>query len=167
MNTRSSWANNDDNTNNNASGLANILSQIVAKPNARRPNDGEEIRMIVTSSNPTTLQVTVGLAYHLTKDVVRSGGAPKGEDGRWKRQDDHQRNCPNGDENRGRKPACYECGSLDHLRNVCTRLNRDPNNAARNQGAPAHGRVHVIEAEEVRQDLNVKKCKNQGIVIVL
>ncbi|GJT85527.1 hypothetical protein Tco_1067244 [Tanacetum coccineum] len=159
MNTRSSLANNDDNTNNNASGLANILSQIVAKPNARRANDGEgssnlateeycrkdkvqkleyefwhhqmlgtevdkytarfhklakmvlhmvsteekriyqyiwglipKIRRNVTSSNPITLQAVVGLAYHLTKDVVRSGGAPKGEDGGWKRQDNHQRN---------------------------------------------------------------------------
>ncbi|GJX44421.1 hypothetical protein Tco_0261097 [Tanacetum coccineum] len=40
-----------------------------------------EIRMIVTSSNPTTLQVVVGLAYHLTNDMVRTSGAPKGQDG--------------------------------------------------------------------------------------
>ncbi|GJY53300.1 putative reverse transcriptase domain-containing protein [Tanacetum coccineum] len=52
-----------------------------------------KIRMIVTSSNPTTLQATVG---HFAK-------ACKNREG-------------NG--NDGRRPSCYECGSLDHLQDV-------------------------------------------------
>nr|GEZ21587.1 zinc finger, CCHC-type, retrotransposon Gag domain protein [Tanacetum cinerariifolium] len=47
-----------------------------------------KIRMIVTSSNPTTLQAAVGLAYRLTNDIVRTGRALKGQDGGKKRQND-------------------------------------------------------------------------------
>ncbi|GJX02998.1 hypothetical protein Tco_0188914 [Tanacetum coccineum] len=67
------------------------------------------------------------------------------------------RNRRRGEGNNGRISACYKCGSFDHLRNVCSRLNRAPNNNnnARNHRAPARGRVHVIGAEEARQDPNV------------
>nr|GEV61586.1 hypothetical protein [Tanacetum cinerariifolium] len=41
MNSHSSGANNDDNTNNNVSGLADLLMQIVTNLNARRANDAE------------------------------------------------------------------------------------------------------------------------------
>nr|GFA21104.1 zinc finger, CCHC-type, retrotransposon Gag domain protein [Tanacetum cinerariifolium] len=36
-----------------------------------------KIRMNVTSSNPTTLQAAIGIAYRLTNDVFRSSGAQK------------------------------------------------------------------------------------------
>ncbi|GJR36071.1 putative reverse transcriptase domain-containing protein [Tanacetum coccineum] len=133
-----------------------------------------EVKRMVTSSNPITLQAAVGMDYRLTNDVVRSSWASKGNDSGWKRYEDQQRN-------RGRnypkydkckqtghlarnchRAACYECGSFDHLRNVCPRLNRAPNNNnknnnnnARNQRAPARGRVHVIGAEETRQNPNL------------
>ncbi|GKB59258.1 zinc finger, CCHC-type, retrotransposon gag domain protein [Tanacetum coccineum] len=102
-----------------------------------------EIRMIVTSSNPTTLQVAVGLAYHLTNDMT--GHFAKA--------------CKNreGNGNDGRRPSCYECGSLNHLRNVCPRLNQAPNNNnnAANPRAPARGQVYVIREKEAVQNPNV------------
>nr|GEV08810.1 hypothetical protein [Tanacetum cinerariifolium] len=122
-----------------------------------------EIIRMVTSSNPITLQAVVGLAYRLTNDVVRSRRRQMVMivEGRGTRIDKEietvhlARNCHMGEGNNRRKSACYECGSFDHLRNVCPRLNRAPNknnNNARNQRAPARGRVYVIRADETRAD---------------
>ncbi|GKB17275.1 zinc finger, CCHC-type, retrotransposon gag domain protein, partial [Tanacetum coccineum] len=47
-----------------------------------------EIRRMVTSSNPITLQAVVGLAYRLTNDLVRSSRASKGNDSGRKRHKD-------------------------------------------------------------------------------
>ncbi|GJS30992.1 putative reverse transcriptase domain-containing protein [Tanacetum coccineum] len=178
-----------------------------------------EFRRMVTSSNPITLQAVVGMAYHLTNDVVRSSGTSKENDSGRKRYKDQQRNqgrnqqdkrcarynlhhsgnfpkcnkckqmghlarncqrdarnCPKCDKykqmghlasncqreggNNGRRPACYECGSFDHLMNVCLRFNRAPNNNnnnnnAGNQRAPTRDRVLMIGAEETRQNPNL------------
>nr|GEY82763.1 hypothetical protein [Tanacetum cinerariifolium] len=66
--------------------------------------------------------------------------------------------------------ACYECGSTDHSRSACPRLNRaqgsgrnHPNQVAannggqcrRNQGNQARGRAFMLGAEEARQDPNI------------
>ncbi|KAJ9566947.1 hypothetical protein OSB04_002913 [Centaurea solstitialis] len=56
------------------------------------------------------------------------------------------------------KRTCHECGSPDHFRNTCPRLNRGPNAIqARpanqgNQGGLARGRVFEIGAEEAKQN---------------
>ncbi|GJZ29661.1 putative reverse transcriptase domain-containing protein [Tanacetum coccineum] len=66
--------------------------------------------------------------------------------------------------------ACYECGSIDHVRPACPRWNRSqgpgenrPNQVAANnggqgrgnQGNQARGRAFMLGAEEARQDPNI------------
>ncbi|GKD22203.1 putative reverse transcriptase domain-containing protein [Tanacetum coccineum] len=66
--------------------------------------------------------------------------------------------------------ACYECGSTDHLKSVCLRLNRAqgpggnrPNQVVannegqgrRNQGNQSRGRAFMLGAEEARWDPNI------------
>ncbi|GJY92545.1 putative reverse transcriptase domain-containing protein [Tanacetum coccineum] len=66
--------------------------------------------------------------------------------------------------------ACYECGSIDHVRSACPRLNKvqgpeenHPNQVAANnggrgrgnQGNQASGRAFMLGAEEARQDPNI------------
>ncbi|GJU81754.1 putative reverse transcriptase domain-containing protein [Tanacetum coccineum] len=66
--------------------------------------------------------------------------------------------------------ACYECGSTDHVRPACPRLNRArgpeenrPNQVAANNGGQGHGnqgnqargRAFMLGAEEARQDPNI------------
>ncbi|GKF04290.1 putative reverse transcriptase domain-containing protein [Tanacetum coccineum] len=66
--------------------------------------------------------------------------------------------------------VCYECGSTDHVRSACPRLNRAqgpegnrPNQVVANnggqgcgnQGNQARGRAFMLGAEEARQDPNI------------
>ncbi|GJW31371.1 putative reverse transcriptase domain-containing protein [Tanacetum coccineum] len=66
--------------------------------------------------------------------------------------------------------VCYKCGSTNHVRPACPRLNRaqgpegnHPNQVASNKGGQGHGnqgnqarsRAFMLGAEEARQDLNI------------
>ncbi|GJT90530.1 putative reverse transcriptase domain-containing protein [Tanacetum coccineum] len=62
--------------------------------------------------------------------------------------------------------VCYECGSSDHLRNTCPKLNRAPGQAGnrlalegnrntRNNGNQARGRAFSVNAVDALQDPNV------------
>ncbi|GKC75162.1 putative reverse transcriptase domain-containing protein [Tanacetum coccineum] len=76
--------------------------------------------------------------------------------------------------------ACYECGSTDHVRSACPRLNRaqgteenHPNQVAANntgqgrgnQGNQARGRAFMLGAEEARQDPNIVTASRQLVEI--
>nr|XP_043625615.1 uncharacterized protein LOC122597044 [Erigeron canadensis] len=77
---------------------------------------------------------------------------------------------PNSRNLQGNRGACYECGSTDHYRNLCPRLNRQPAPAAANpnqlqivgppppranQGQQDRGRVFPLNAVEAANDPNV------------
>nr|GEZ84787.1 reverse transcriptase domain-containing protein [Tanacetum cinerariifolium] len=66
--------------------------------------------------------------------------------------------------------ACFECGSTDHYKETCTRLNRAPGQGGNhpnqalvvdggqghgNNGNLAYGRAFMLGAEEARQDPNI------------
>ncbi|PWA79024.1 hypothetical protein CTI12_AA210180 [Artemisia annua] len=79
------------------------------------------------------------------------------------------RNYRNGDENQGQRLACYECGSLDHLRNTCPKLKRTPNQGGNRPNLamaiegpqdqnidipPARGRAYFVGTRENPQNRN-------------
>ncbi|GKE39634.1 hypothetical protein Tco_1463039 [Tanacetum coccineum] len=127
-----------------------------------------EIRRMITLSNPTTLQAAVGMASCLTNDVIRSSGVPKRNDNERKKQSDQQRNQDQNQQNKRRQVTCnygVATQDLDHLRNVCPKLNRAPNNNNNNAGNPrasARGRVHMIGAEEAVRNQNVVTVRVYG-----
>ncbi|GJV38257.1 putative reverse transcriptase domain-containing protein [Tanacetum coccineum] len=74
--------------------------------------------------------------------------------------------------------SCYECGSTDHVRSACPRLNRaqgleenrlnqvaanNEGQGRRNQGNQARGREFMLGAEEARQDPNI--VTGMGVLI--
>ncbi|GJS48668.1 putative reverse transcriptase domain-containing protein [Tanacetum coccineum] len=76
--------------------------------------------------------------------------------------------------------ACYECGSTDHVRSACLRLNRAhgpegnrPNQVAPNNGGQcrgnqenqARGRAFMLGAQEARQDPNIVTASGQLVEI--
>ncbi|KAI3691369.1 hypothetical protein L2E82_49718 [Cichorium intybus] len=182
-----------------------------------------EIRGMVTSANPTTIQSAVVLANRLTNNLIRTRATTT--EGSSKRKPDQQeegrsrgksrrkpktsknfvvktqepevtmtqerkqytgphpkcgrcnfhhvgacpvcRKCSQpghfakycNQSNEGAK-ACYQCGSTDHLRNACPKLNRGPGTGGQNPtrrnnqgnaGGQARGVAFVIGAEEARQ----------------
>ncbi|KAI3790948.1 hypothetical protein L2E82_04403 [Cichorium intybus] len=208
--------------------LARLVPHMVT-PEEKRINRfiwglAPEIRGMVTSANPTTIQSAVVLANRLTNDLIRTR-ATATEGSNSKRKLDQQEERRSGGKSR-RKPktsknfvvktqepevtktrerkqytgpnprcercnyhhaeacwvcsmcgrichlvkyckqnkegakACYECGSTDHLRNACPKLNRGPgtggqnptrHNNQGNAGGQARGVAFVIGAEEARQ----------------
>ncbi|GJY96416.1 putative reverse transcriptase domain-containing protein [Tanacetum coccineum] len=157
-----------------------------------------QIRGMVAVTKPKTMQKAVQISGVLTDEAVRNGSIKKvekrgnvGEPSKDKNGKDDNKRTRTGNvfsttinpDCRGvlrnvnpvnaRNPtvrACYECGSTDHVRSACSRLNRAqepegnrPNQVAanngghgrRNQGNQARGRAFMWGAEEARQDPNI------------
>ncbi|GJT99737.1 putative reverse transcriptase domain-containing protein [Tanacetum coccineum] len=147
-----------------------------------------QIRKMVAATEPKTMQKAVQISGALTYEAVRNGSIKKvekrgnvGEPSKDKNgKDDNKgtriRNAfattANPDPVNVRNPtlarrACYECGSTDHLKSTCPRLNREqrsggnrPNQVVANNGGQGHGnqargRAFMLGAEEALQDPNI------------
>ncbi|PWA35211.1 reverse transcriptase domain-containing protein [Artemisia annua] len=174
MNTRSG-RNNNEGPNDSVAGLADLLTQIVAHIDSGRLNNGagtsnkgndegrkrQEDQQRSRHQNQQDKKQRVAGNYGAITQGPRgyAGTHPKctrcnlhhlGDCPRCIncRQTGHlARNCRNGDGNQGQRLACYECGSLDHLRNTCPKLKRTPN-----QGG---NRPNMAMAIEGPQDQNI------------
>ncbi|GJT75920.1 putative reverse transcriptase domain-containing protein [Tanacetum coccineum] len=140
-----------------------------------------QIRAMVAATEPTTIQSVVLKAGMLTNEAIRNGVLKKvtekrGNSGDPSRdgnvKDDNKRvvnplNVRNPTAARG---ARFECGSTDHYKAACPRLNRAPRlrgnrpnqvmdveggQGRGNNGNQARGRAFMMGAEEARQDPNI------------
>ncbi|GJX16289.1 putative reverse transcriptase domain-containing protein [Tanacetum coccineum] len=157
-----------------------------------------QIRRMVAVTEPKTMQKAVQVSGALTDEAMGNGSINKvekrgnvGETSKDKNgRDDNRRtrtgnvfattvntDCRGVPRNvnlvNGRNPtvrACYECGSTDHVRLACLRLNRAqepkgnrPNQVAANNGGQGHGnqenqargRAFMLGSKEARQDPNI------------
>ncbi|GJS49782.1 putative reverse transcriptase domain-containing protein [Tanacetum coccineum] len=157
-----------------------------------------QIRGMVVATEPKTIQKAVQISGALTDEAVRNRSIKKVEKKGNVGEPSKDKNGWNGNKKtrtgnafattvnpdcRGvprnvnpinaRNPtvrACYECGSTNHVRSACPRLNRaqgpkenHPNQVAANnrgqghgnQGNQARGRAFMLGAEEARQNLNI------------
>ncbi|GJV13657.1 putative reverse transcriptase domain-containing protein [Tanacetum coccineum] len=142
---------------------------------------------MVAATEPKTMQKAVQISGALTDEAVRNGSIKKvekrGNEGEPNKdrsgRDDNKRLRLGIGVPRNVNPvnarnltirACYECGSTDHVRSACPRLNRArglkenrPNKVAANNGGQCSGnqgnqarvRAFMLGAEEARQDPNI------------
>ncbi|GJX48550.1 putative reverse transcriptase domain-containing protein [Tanacetum coccineum] len=133
----------------------------------------ELARLMVAAMKPTTIQKAVQIASTLTDEAIRNGSIKKNPE---KRENGGELNK---DRNGNVNPinarnltarACYECGSTDHFKATCPRLNQAqrPGGNHQNQvvavnggqgrgsnGNQAYGRAFMLGAKEARQDPNI------------
>nr|GEU94309.1 hypothetical protein [Tanacetum cinerariifolium] len=141
---------------------------------------------MVAATEPKTIQKAMQIVGTLTDEALRNGSIIKNHGKRGnKREPSKDRNVR--DDNKRTRTgnafvittnpvgnptarACYECGSNDHIKLACLRLNRAqgpgenrPNQTSANNGGQGHGnqgnqargRAFMLGAEEARQDPNI------------
>ncbi|GKB79463.1 putative reverse transcriptase domain-containing protein [Tanacetum coccineum] len=123
---------------------------------------------MVAATEPKTMQNAVQISGALIDEAVRNGSIKK---------DVNPINLRNPTP---AHRACHECGSTDHFRPACPRLNRTKgprgnrptqvasNNGGqgrRNQGNQARGRAFMLGAEEARQDPKIVMASEQLVEI--
>nr|GEY57492.1 putative reverse transcriptase domain-containing protein [Tanacetum cinerariifolium] len=150
------------------------------------------IRGMVAVTKPKTIPKVVQISGALTDEAVRNGSIKKvekkgnlGKPSKDKSgRDDNKRTRtgnvfayttnPVGRENTDTWPKeCYECGSTDHVRSACPRVNKvqgpkgnRPNQVVANnegqgcgnQGNQARGRAFMLGEEEACKDPNIVTC---------
>ncbi|GJW99293.1 putative reverse transcriptase domain-containing protein [Tanacetum coccineum] len=138
-----------------------------------------EIRGMLRATQPTTIQNAILRAGILTDKAVSCGTLTKGNDKRKVVEESghYARNCwapirqvaPVNAVRMSNNPrVCYECGSPDHFRNTCPKMNRAPGQAGnqlalegsrnnRSNGNQVRGRAFNVNvnAMEAVQDPNV------------
>ncbi|GJT06588.1 putative reverse transcriptase domain-containing protein [Tanacetum coccineum] len=134
------------------------------------------IRGMVAATERKTIQKAVQISGALTGEAVRNGSIKKVEKRGNVGKREYRGVLKNVNLVNARNPtvrACYECGSTNHVRSACPRLNKAqgpeenrPNQVVANngghgcgnQGNQARGRAFMFGAEEARQDLNIMTC---------
>nr|GEW09670.1 putative reverse transcriptase domain-containing protein [Tanacetum cinerariifolium] len=162
--------------------LARLVPQLVT-PESRKIERyvyglAPDIRGMVAATEPKTMQKAVQNSGALTDKAVRNGSIKKVEKRGNVREPSYlakdYRSVPrNVNHVNARNPpvrACCECGSTDHVRPACPRLNRAQrlegnrlNQVAANNGGQGHGKqgnqargnAFMLGAKEARQDPNI------------
>ncbi|GJR44060.1 putative reverse transcriptase domain-containing protein [Tanacetum coccineum] len=134
-----------------------------------------QIRGMIQATQPTTIQSAILKAGALTDEAVRCGTLSKSSEKRKEKPGHIARDCrssvkPVAPINAARignnQRVCYECGSPNHFRNTCPKLNRAPtqvgnrltiegNQNLRNNGNQTRGKAFNGNAVEDHQDSNI------------
>ncbi|GJT33562.1 putative reverse transcriptase domain-containing protein [Tanacetum coccineum] len=124
---------------------------------------------MLRATQPTTIHSAILRAGILTDEEVSCGTLTKGNEKRYRVEKTSKQVAPVNAVRMGKdQRVCYECGSSDHLRNTCRKMNRAPgqagnllalegNHNTRNNGNRTRGRAFNVNlnAVEALQDPNI------------
>nr|GEV03945.1 hypothetical protein [Tanacetum cinerariifolium] len=142
-----------------------------------------KIRGMVATTEPKTIHKAIKISDALTNEAVRNGSIKKvekkrnvGEPSKDRNGRDDYKGVPRNVNHVNARNlsvrACYECGSIDHIRSACPRLNRaqGPEGNRPNQVVVNNGGIEPIElgfryetkiasGQLVETDKVIKSCK--------